>query len=121
MKFARYALIVAALALAGCPPHDDDAAPQQAPVAEAQGQHAVPCVYCADVSGRPDTKHLCPASAVAWDALVACVCETSCSAPCGSDWCARLDDPHYTNASDECNGCAVAMCYPELSACSSAQ
>jgi hypothetical protein len=78
------------------------------------------CVFCADVGGRNDVKHLCPASAVAWDAMVACICGT-CSGACGSDWCARLADVQYTNASASCDACYLPACAAELNACSAAQ
>src|SRR5262245_10326134 len=85
-----------------------------------EGHPLASCVFCADVGGRNDVKKLCPASVQAWNDLVACACSTACAGPCGADWCARVNDVAYTNASDACNDCSIAACAAELSTCSSA-
>ena len=89
------------------------------------GQHRAlaACVFCADVMGRNDLKKLCPDSVTAWNELVGCAgCSGggACSDLCLTDWCAQLDNVAYVNASDACNNCIIAACWPELAACSSA-
>jgi hypothetical protein len=91
---------------------------------------AASCVFCADTGGKNDVKHLCSQSAAAWKNLETCLCQTHCASVCGNDWCARLGDVNYPNASDECNACAIAPdippdagtagCYDELVGCSDA-
>ena len=116
------ALIALLLLVTGCPPADDLRPHEAETLGSLSKPHpAASCVHCADTSGKNDAKHLCPASADAWDALIECTCAGPCSALCGADWCARLDDPNYTNASDDCNDCAVSWCWAEILGCSSAQ
>lgn len=79
------------------------------------------CGFCADVGGKNDVKKLCTQSKQAWDTMVEAICSTKCAPECSADWCARLGDVTYSNASAACNDCAVAKCWPEISSCSSAQ
>src|SRR5262249_2714831 len=114
--------VIAVFVLVACGAPGDATFPElRLPPAAASAHPAASCGLCADVSGKNAIKKLCAQSAAAWDALVACACTTKCGAECGADWCARLDNVTYTNASDACNNCIVAQCYPELMACSTAQ
>ena len=78
------------------------------------------CGYCGVVGGRNDVKHLCSDSAAAWSEMVSCICSDGCAADCASDWCARLDDVAYADASTACNDCAITSCWSEVLSCSGA-
>lgn len=116
----RFWFLCMAMILSGC--GDVDPPSSRPPLSEetAKGHPVASCGYCADAAGKNDVKHLCAASAAAWDAMVKCICADSCAGPCGADWCARLSDVAYTNASDACEACVEAACWPELIVCGGA-
>lgn len=120
MRFWRFLGAVALVdCLAGSPP-EIGAAGLEGLAKPGGRQHGAACGFCADVAGKNDLKHLCPDSKTAWDGMVNCVCMDKCSAECGADWCARLGDVAYSDASDACNNCAISKCWAQLSACSDA-
>lgn len=115
MKFAHPALIIAVLALAGCPPHDDDATPKSSQ----QPIETVDCFACGSWTNLGEQQALCdPPSLGLWLDLEACLrraeldplggCASSCASYLlGLDACAASGSPSCAppTGSNDCNAC----------------